>query len=114
MGPQFGSFQKNSPVHVDDPHSPLTDQPHHARQKLQAVDILPLTVPVWKMHTDIAVAHRTQNGICNRVHQCIGVRMTVGAALSLNRDTADYQQPSLNQAMCVMSNPNSEHTSLFN
>ena len=53
------------------------------------------------MNSDIALAQRAENRICNCVRECVGIGMTFGATIGSDKHTAENQFAPLNKSMRI-------------
>ncbi len=73
----------------------------HAAQQVAAVGVLVGRVGVGKVGADVTGAERAEDGVANRVQQCVGVGMAVQTPRVGYGHPAQYQTPPRDQRMRV-------------
>jgi hypothetical protein len=57
----------------------------------------------------IALANSSQDGVGNSVSESISIRVAFGTSRGGNLHAADDQRPTLNQAMCIVTDADAKH-----
>jgi hypothetical protein len=76
---------------------------------LQAVGVLPAWVAVWEVDADVALAHRAEHRVGQRVRQSVGVRVPLGPALRLDHDAPQHERTPLRQTVRVVPDADAKH-----
>ena len=106
---ELGRLGNHRGVHVDDSALAKTHQPRRFVQEDAAARAPPTRVGVGKEMADVRLAQGAENGVADRVHQYVGIRMSFQTFRVRNLHPAQEEFASLDQGVHVVTDANMNH-----
>ena len=110
---QLRTLQNHGRIDMGNGKSLHRGQIANMLEELKAVGALPSRIGIRKMHPDIPLRDRPQNGVRNRMREDVGIRMAVEAERMRYFHAAEHELSALDEPMDIVTYSHPVHTSRF-
>lgn len=103
--PYLWSLGNERGIDIHDTPAGLLYETEYAFKQFDGTDALKCGICIWEMMADIAFSDCSEEGVCDRVNENVGIGMTIQTEMMRDVYTPEHQGTPLNEAVNVVADP---------